>query len=439
MHGKVDEYDVTGMNINRFQRFHSNVQYRANRVVESLGMVYKLHYPNRSMLSARNNKRSPIHERLLHQQHAYFKDVSGWEGADWYGTDVVCGTESARNDGSGNDGNGNGNGNNNNNNTHRTPASQEAIDALQSEDQLSWNREKWFHQWEKEHHACRNNVVLVDMSFMSKFLIQGTEAGAMLNRLSTANVDGKEGEITYTQFLNADGKMEADLTVCKLDSANNTIMGGGNGSAYLVVATDTAHRHVHNWMNRGGNEYRSDNGNKERNWTISDVTGGYAQINIQGNTKNATPSCLLSSCPSCCRLVPLVPLLSCLFFSDLCWRGFLFFQPSKTGPNSRLLMASIVDDCSLENEDFPFRCAKEVGIGYARVLCVRITYLGELGYELYIPSEQALHVYDTIVEAGQKYDLVSIWTVCGAELCCQFGMCLTFLFFFCLLCRNIVG
>ena len=128
----------------------------------------------------------------------------------------------------------------------------------------------------------------------------------MLNRLSTANVDGKEGEITYTQFLNADGKMEADLTVCKLDSANNTIMGGGNGSAYLVVATDTAHRHVHNWMNRGGNEYRSDNGNKERNWTISDVTGGYAQINIQGNTKNATPSCLLSSCPSC----PSCPLLS---------------------------------------------------------------------------------------------------------------------------------
>ena len=145
---------------------------------------------------------------------------------------------------------------------------------------------------------------------------------------------------------------------------------------------------------------------------------------------------------ACCRLVPLaplVPLLSCLFFSDLCWPGFLFFQPSKTGPNSRLLMASIVDDCSLENEDFPFRCAKEVGIGYARVLCVRITYLGELGYELYIPSEQALHVYDTIVEAGQKYDLVSIWTVCGAEQCCQFGMCLTFLFFFCLLCRNIVG
>jgi glycine cleavage system aminomethyltransferase T/glycine/D-amino acid oxidase-like deaminating enzyme len=339
--GKVSDYDITGMNINRFQRFHSNVQYRSHRVVESLGMVYKLHYPNRSMLTARNNKRSPIHERLLNDQHAYFKDVSGWEGADWYGTNVVCGTDNV------------------------LAASQESIDELQSEESLSWNREAWFDQWEKEHLACRNNVVLVDMSFMSKFLVQGKDAGKMLNRLSTANVDGKEGEITYTQWLNDDGKMEADLTVCKLDPTNNTILGGGggeNGGSYLVVATDTAHRHVQNWMNRGGNEFRSDNGNNIRNWTITDVTGAFAQINIQG-------------------------------------------------PNSRKLMSSIVDDCSLDNNNFPFRCAREVGIGYSRVLCVRITYLGELGYELYIPSEQALHVYDTIVEAGQKYNL----THCGLK------------------------
>ena len=39
-------------------------------------------------------------------------------------------------------------------------------------------------------------------------------------------------------------------------------------------------------------------------------------------------------------------------------------------------------------------------------MCVRITYVGELGYELNIPSEQALHVYDRIVEAGrEKFDL----------------------------------
>ncbi|MBA2538031.1 MAG: aminomethyl transferase family protein, partial [Deltaproteobacteria bacterium] len=63
-------------------------------------------------------------------------------------------------------------------------------------------------------------------------------------------------------------------------------------------------------------------------------------------------------------------------------------------------------DVDLSNEAFPFRCAREVGIGYARALCVRITYLGELGYELYIPSEQTLHVYDRLVEMGEKVGLV---------------------------------
>ena len=60
------------------------------------------------------------------------------------------------------------------------------------------------------------------MSFMSKFYIQGKNAGAILNRLSTADVDGNANEITYTQFLNHSGKMEADLTICKLDNEQTT-------------------------------------------------------------------------------------------------------------------------------------------------------------------------------------------------------------------------
>ena len=48
---------------------------------------------------------------------------------------------------------------------------------------------------------------------------------------------------------------------------------------------------------------------------------------------------------------------------------------------------------------------QEIDIGLARVMCVRITYAGELGYELNIPSEQAIHVYDRIVEAGKNFGL----------------------------------
>jgi 4-methylaminobutanoate oxidase (formaldehyde-forming) len=44
-------------------------------------------------------------------------------------------------------------------------------------------------------------------------------------------------------------------------------------------------------------------------------------------------------------------------------------------------------DSDMSNEAFPFRCIQEIGIGFARLLCARITYVGELGYELHIPSE----------------------------------------------------
>ncbi|MFQ5518348.1 MAG: glycine cleavage T C-terminal barrel domain-containing protein, partial [Acidimicrobiia bacterium] len=47
----------------------------------------------------------------------------------------------------------------------------------------------------------------------------------------------------------------------------------------------------------------------------------------------------------------------------------------------------------------------EIDLGFARVLCIRITYVGELGYELYVATEQAAHVYDRVVAAGETVGL----------------------------------
>jgi glycine cleavage system aminomethyltransferase T len=68
----------------------------------------------------------------------------------------------------------------------------------------------------QEHRACREGVVVMDMSFMSKFMVRGRDAGKCLNHLCTANIDGEVGVITYTQWLNEQGKLEADLTVTKM-------------------------------------------------------------------------------------------------------------------------------------------------------------------------------------------------------------------------------
>ncbi|MBI5607558.1 MAG: FAD-dependent oxidoreductase, partial [Deltaproteobacteria bacterium] len=77
------DMDITGMNIDRLQPYQVTPQYRRERIVESLGLVYKCHYPFKTMETARDAKRSPLHAEL-HSAGAFLRDVSGWECADWY-------------------------------------------------------------------------------------------------------------------------------------------------------------------------------------------------------------------------------------------------------------------------------------------------------------------------------------------------------------------
>ena len=132
-------------------------------------------------------------------QGAYFKEVSGWESPDWYAGAGIKADPGP----------------------------------------LSWGRESWFPRWQAEHRAARENVIVMDMSFMGKFLVQGRDAGHWLNQISANHVDGDAGVITYTQWLNAKGLLEADLTVTKLADEK-----------YFVVVTDTMVRHAETWMKR---------------------------------------------------------------------------------------------------------------------------------------------------------------------------------------------
>ncbi|KAL3939322.1 MAG: hypothetical protein SGARI_001415 [Bacillariaceae sp.] len=291
------DIDVTGIHANRFHKYQCNPSYREKRVSEALGNTYRLLYPDHQPKTCRGARKSVLHDRLLNDQNAYFRDVSGWESPSWY-----------------------------------APTPEDAIIK-----QETFGRPHWFPYWEAEHQACRENVALFEMSFMSKFLVQGYDAGAFLNWLSTANVDGPTNQITYTQWLNEHGYLEADLTVTKLSETE-----------FLVIATDTMHNHVMQHMN-------SRIARDRHHVTVTDVTSRYAQINIQGPK----------------------------------WRELLQKLTSRDLYN-----------------DFDFRHAEDIDIGgLGRALCVRITYVGELGYELFIPSDQAVMVYDQIVEAGKEFGL----------------------------------
>ncbi len=289
------DVDVTGFNIDRLHVTQTNPEYRRARTVESLGMVYKCHYPFMSLTTARGVRKSPFHERLA-AAGACFREVSGWESPDWYADPGTTPDPGA----------------------------------------LTWGRPSWFARWREEHRAAREDVIVMDMSFMGKFLVQGRDAGRCLNRISGNQVDGPAGIITYTQWLNEAGRLEADLTVTKLGDEH-----------YLVVVTDTMVRHAETWMRRHIPD--------DAHAFVTDATSAYGQLNVQG-------------------------------------------------PDSRALLQKVTS-VDLSNAAFPFRTAREIDVGFARVLCIRITYLGELGYELYVPAEQATHVYDRLAAAGRELGL----------------------------------
>ena len=111
---------------------------------------------------------------------------------------------------------------------------------------------------------------------------------------------------------------------------------------FLVVVTDLVHRRIAPWIERHAPD--------GAHVTVTDVTSGTTLMTVQG-------------------------------------------------PRSRQLLSRLTS-ADLSNEAFPYLTAREIDLHYARVLAMRVTYVGELGWELHVPAELALTVYDALLEAG---------------------------------------
>ena len=77
------------------------------------------------------------------------------------------------------------------------------------------------------------------------------------------------------------------------------------------------------------------------------------------------------------------------------------------GPMARKVLEKVTDD-AVGNVAFPFSQCREIGVGAARVLAVRISYVGELGWELHVPSDFACHVYETLWQAGGEFGITDV-------------------------------
>ena len=286
--------DVTGMDIRRIHPFQSVKNYVRERVSESLGLLYAMHWPYRQAETARGVRRSPLYhyEKDL---GAVFGEVNGWERPNWY-----------------------------------------ARGGVKPEYEYSYGRQNWFPCADYEAKQLMTNCAFFDQASFAKYSVEGRDACKVLNRVSAANVDVEPGRIVYTQWLNERGGIEADLTVTRL--AENK---------FLVVTGAAPQTRDMAWLKR--------HTPSDAHCVATDITSGLPMIAVMG-------------------------------------------------PKSRALLEKL-SGADLSNAAFPFGTSKELEIGYARVRASRITYVGELGWELYIPAEFTAHVFEVLQEAGKDFGL----------------------------------
>ncbi len=293
-------FDLGDVDIARMQPFQGNARYLRARATESLGLLYADHFPYRQKASARGVRRTPFHDRLA-ERGAVFGELAGWERANWFAG----------------------------------PGQERAY-------AYSWSRQNFFDNVASELAAVRGNVGLYDMSSFGKLRVEGGDAEAFLDRVCGADMAVPAGKIVYTQFLNARGGIEADVTVTRLSE-----------TAFLVVTPAATRLADETWLRRHLGD---------KAVVITDVTAAEGVLAVMG-------------------------------------------------PNARKLMQAVSPN-DFSNAANPFGTAQQIELGLGLARAHRVSYVGELGWEIYVGTDMALHAFDTLIEAGEGLGL----TLCGMHM-----------------------
>ncbi len=285
--------DLSAVDIRRAFPFQGEPAYLQERISESLGLLYAMHWPFRQYESARGQRCSPLHDRL-YEAGAVFGELAGWERPNWF-----------------------------------------AAPGQAREYRYSYGKQNWFDASGDECRAVREAVGLFDQTSFVKLEVSGPDAVAALNEISANEIDVPAGRAVYTQWCNDAGGIEADLTVTRTGE-----------DELFVVTSAAAGTRDEAWLRRGC---------RGRDVTITDVTDDLATLGVMG-------------------------------------------------PDSRAVLSQLTG-AALDNESFPFGTAHRVEIAGCEVLAMRMSYVGELGWELYVRAIDAVALHDAIVEAGAAHGL----------------------------------
>ena len=288
--------DLWDVDIRRMMPFQKNKNYLSKRVSETLGLLYADHFPFRQFETGRNIRQSPIHSQLA-ENGACFGETSGWERANWFLSES------------------------------------EKVAGIRPEYKYTWKRPNWFKNSSDEHNAIRKSVGLIDLSTFGKIRICGKDAEDVLQRICGNDMVTADGKIIYTQFLNNDGGIEADVTVTRLSS-----------DEFIIVTPAATIQRDLNWIKQNIPE--------KAHCFCFDATSSEAVIAVMG-------------------------------------------------PDARSFLEPLIPS-PLDNNSFPFGTAQEIEIGMGIARAHRISYVGELGWEIYVSTDMAVHVFNEMMNRSKK-------------------------------------
>lgn len=290
--GGEPSQDLWDVDVRRLAPFMANRRYLRDRTVESLGLHYAMRYPRQEMQSARPLRRSALYDRLK-AKGAQFGSRMGWERANYF-----------------------------------APPGSAPVRA-------TFGMPDWLPHLLAEQRAAREAAVVFDQSSFSKFLVQGADALALLQRICANEIDVETGRVVYTAMLNKRGGFESDVTVMRL-AANRFMIISGTGQTTRDLA----------WLERHA---------EGTNAIVTDVTSGYGVLSLMG-------------------------------------------------PQAGSILATLSPAAQLSAVTAPGRVGW-IDLGLARVLAAAVSYIGGPGYELYVPTELMVTVYDSLFAAGQDCGL----------------------------------
>jgi 4-methylaminobutanoate oxidase (formaldehyde-forming) len=289
----------------RFADTYRDREFAAALARETYGDYYRLRFPYDADLAGRPRRLSALHGRL-EQAGAVFGTKAGWERAD----------------------------------LHRPGQPWSRSGRLPRE--RGWARPDWFDRVGEEHRAVRERVGLIDLTSFGKIEVSGPGALSLLQRAAANDVDRPVGSAVYTQFLDANGGVVADVTATRLVDDRFRVL---TGAGYL--AADLG------WLvARAADEPPIDD------VEVRDATDDWTILGL--------------------------------------W-----------GPRARDVLGAVTDDV-VDDAALPVRQARMVRVGAAPVLATRLSYAGELGWELTIEPGHAVAAWDALAAAGKPHGLEPI-------------------------------